>query len=373
MQTLFDVLESEPCAPSDRRGRPAGRPYRRGALWLACSQSPAFFLARFGTSLRPAAQPRAGRPSTSGPARSRRSASWRQGRLAVILKARQLGMSWLTVGFALVAHDLPARRHRAALLAARRRGRPPAHLPPARHVRPPAAAVQGPGGHAGQRARVPPVERLRGAGLPHHRRPLLHRFAGDRRRGGPSPEDLDGLLNAVKPTIDAGGRLILLSTVDKTRPESPLKRIYRAALRGENDYTPIFLPWSANPARTPEWYAQQARDIQARTGGLDDLYQEYPATDLEALAPRAVDKYFPAGLLEQCYAPLPAYTMGDDEVAALQALADAAALAFYAQYARPDPVTGEMPPMLPAERDPVARRTSPAWRSTSRPTRTITT
>ena len=31
-------------------------------------------------------------------------------------------------------------------------------------------------------------------------------------------EDLDALLNAVKPTIDAGGRLILVSTVDKTRP-----------------------------------------------------------------------------------------------------------------------------------------------------------
>jgi hypothetical protein len=168
-------------------------------------------------------------------------------------------------------------------------------------------------------------------------------------------EDLDGLLNAVKPTIDAGGRLILLSTVDKTRPESPLKRIYRAARRGENDYTPIFLPWYANPGRTPEWYAEQARDVQARTGGLDDLHQEYPATDLEALAPRAVDKYFPAALLDQCYAPLPPYPMSDKEVAALQARADAEAKAFYRRYARADERTGAMPPMLPADRVPSPR------------------
>ena len=117
-------------------------------------------------------------------------------------------------------------------------------------------------------------------------------------------EDLDGLLNAVKPTIDAGGRLVLLSTVDKSRPESPFKRIYRAAVAGENDYAPIFLPWDAHPGRTPQWYVEQARDIRARTGGLDDLYQEYPATDREALAPRAVDKFFPMAWLNRCYAPV---------------------------------------------------------------------
>jgi hypothetical protein len=44
--------------------------------------------------------------------------------------------------------------------------------------------------------------------------------------------------------------------------------------------------------------------LSSRTGGLDDLYQEYPATDLEALAPRAVDKFFPAEWLSRCYEPL---------------------------------------------------------------------
>ena len=39
-------------------------------------------------------------------------------------------------------------------------------------------------------------------------------------------------------------------------------------------------------------------------GGLDDLYQEYPGTVAEALAPRAVDKLFRVEFLAACYQPL---------------------------------------------------------------------
>src|SRR5579872_5245677 len=44
--------------------------------------------------------------------------------------------------------------------------------------------------------------------------------------------DLQALLNAVKPTIDARGRLVLLSSSDKGQEESLFKRIYRAARSG---------------------------------------------------------------------------------------------------------------------------------------------
>ena len=60
-------------------------------------------------------------------------------------------------------------------------------------------------------------------------------------------QDLDELINAVKPTIDAGGQMILISTVDKSRPESPFKRIYRAAKRGETAWKAIFLSWQRAP------------------------------------------------------------------------------------------------------------------------------
>lgn len=117
-------------------------------------------------------------------------------------------------------------------------------------------------------------------------------------------QDLDALLNAVKPTIDAGGQMIMISTVDKSRPESPFKRIYRAAKRGRTEWQAIFLPWHARPGRTAEWYEAQRADVLARTGALDDLHQEYPATDTEALAPRSLDKRISPMWIEACYAEM---------------------------------------------------------------------
>ena len=113
-------------------------------------------------------------------------------------------------------------------------------------------------------------------------------------------DNLDALLAAVKPTIDAGGRLILLSTADKSKPQSAFKRIYGAGKRGENGYRAIFLPWTARPGRSAEWYEEQKRDVLARTGATDDLFQEYPATDFEALAPRSLDRRFAAEWLRGC-------------------------------------------------------------------------
>lgn len=113
--------------------------------------------------------------------------------------------------------------------------------------------------------------------------------------------DLDMLLNAVKPTIDAGGQLIMISTVDKAQPNSPFKRIYRGAKRGDTEWRHIFLPWHSRPNRDAAWYATQRADVLARTGALDDLHQEYPATDTEAMSPRTLDKRIPAPWIEACY------------------------------------------------------------------------
>lgn len=113
--------------------------------------------------------------------------------------------------------------------------------------------------------------------------------------------DLNRLMRAVKPTIDGGGRMILLSRSEKRKPASTFKRIYRAAKKGENDWTPVFLPWYVRPERDAEWYEAQKRDILARTGSLDDLHEQYPATDTEALSPSTQDKRIPAPWLEACF------------------------------------------------------------------------
>jgi hypothetical protein len=92
-----------------------------------------------------------------------------------------------------------------------------------------------------------------------------------------------------------------LSTAEKGKPESLFKSIYRAAKQKQNEWRHLFLPWHARPGRTLTWYEAQKRDTLANTTSLDDLYQEYPATDTEALAPRSLDKRIPGVWIENCY------------------------------------------------------------------------
>ncbi len=117
--------------------------------------------------------------------------------------------------------------------------------------------------------------------------------------------DLASLLNAVKPTIDAGGRIWLLSSSNKADPNSRFKRLYREAKKRLIDWACIFLPWSARPERTPAWYAAIKAECLRTTGALDDVAGEYPASDSEALSSRGLDKRIPRTWLHACHAALP--------------------------------------------------------------------
>lgn len=113
--------------------------------------------------------------------------------------------------------------------------------------------------------------------------------------------DLDSLMNAVKPTIDGGGQMILLSRADKQRPASSFKRTYRGAKKGTNGWASVFLPWFERPERDAEWYEAQKAEIKDRTGAIDDLYQQYPATDDEALRPPEHDRRLPLVHLQRAF------------------------------------------------------------------------
>lgn len=104
------------------------------------------------------------------------------------------------------------------------------------------------------------------------------------------------LMNAVRPTIDAGGRLILLSTADKDHPDSEFKRLWQHAIDDLSNFLPIFLPWHARPDRSQEWY--DTLDYSE-----DDLFQEYPETPEQALAPRSESKRFHPSWIQQCFEP----------------------------------------------------------------------
>lgn len=114
-------------------------------------------------------------------------------------------------------------------------------------------------------------------------------------------ENLGKLLTSVKPTIDAGGKLFLISRVDKSKPQSLFKKIYLGAKQGLTSWKGIFLAWSVRPERTIEWYENVKRDTLENTGTLDDLWEMYPATDAEALAAKTADKRFLPTHLLNCY------------------------------------------------------------------------
>lgn len=115
--------------------------------------------------------------------------------------------------------------------------------------------------------------------------------------------DLDRLMTAVKPTIDGGGGMCLLSRSEKSEPQSTFKRMYKAARLGQSPWKPIFLPWWARPGRDDAWYEEQRLDSLARTTALDDLYEQYPATEEEALKAAELNKRLPPKWLKQCYDP----------------------------------------------------------------------
>lgn len=120
--------------------------------------------------------------------------------------------------------------------------------------------------------------------------------------------DLAALMNAVKPTIDGGGGMTLLSRADKLTPNSEFKNTYRAGKAGTSPWKATFLPWWVRPGRSEEWYEDQKRDILTRTGALDDLKQQYPATDEEALEPPQLDRRVPYKWITKCFAPVPPIT-----------------------------------------------------------------
>lgn len=77
---------------------------------------------------------------------------------------------------------------------------------------------------------------------------------------------------AVYPTINrpTGGRVIGLSTIERGT-------LFEEIFTTDNGFKKIFLPWFADPRRTLAWYEQTKADLG------DDIMQEYPATVEEAL------------------------------------------------------------------------------------------
>jgi len=85
------------------------------------------------------------------------------------------------------------------------------------------------------------------------------------------------LYGAAKPTIDDGGRLWIISSADG--PGSAYHQFWQQAQARQNGFLPIFLPWTARPARGAGWRDQK---IAESYGDAGSVLREYPANDIEA-------------------------------------------------------------------------------------------
>lgn len=105
---------------------------------------------------------------------------------------------------------------------------------------------------------------------------------------------------AVKPTIDSGGRLIILSTANGE--DNPFHQLWKAAESGLNTFTSLFLPWHARPRRDSAWYADVERDALSAA----EMRREYPGIPDDAFSPIAADQFLDdMTLWAACYELLP--------------------------------------------------------------------
>ena len=90
-----------------------------------------------------------------------------------------------------------------------------------------------------------------------------------------------------KPTRDAGGQFISVFTANPD-PNTLAKAIFRDAVKGKNDFLPLFFEYDVRPGRDIEWYEHTKRNIPERELAKlsPELYmfKNYPRTIEEALS-----------------------------------------------------------------------------------------
>ena len=115
---------------------------------------------------------------------------------------------------------------------------------------------------------------------------------------------------AVKPTIDAGGQMIMGSTSNKREMGSLFKELYRGS--PDNGWSTVFVPWDARPGRDEKWYEFVKSGVPTNElQGMSPeqfMEQEYPGDEQEALAPPRAQSIFDrdmiAGMMEDCCDPI---------------------------------------------------------------------
>lgn len=86
------------------------------------------------------------------------------------------------------------------------------------------------------------------------------------------------VLSAAKPTIDAGGKLFIISSADGQG--SPYHQMWLGAEAGLTGFLPYFLPWTAHPGRDAGWRDRIRQESPELTQA--EVLREYPDNPAEA-------------------------------------------------------------------------------------------
>lgn len=82
---------------------------------------------------------------------------------------------------------------------------------------------------------------------------------------------------AYRPTVEAGGQLLMVSTANGA--QGFFHDLYWASYRGETPYKAIFIPWSARPGRDADWLVREKSAFEGLPAEFD---QEYPDSAAKA-------------------------------------------------------------------------------------------
>lgn len=105
---------------------------------------------------------------------------------------------------------------------------------------------------------------------------------------------------AAKPTVDNGGQLVILSTANGE--DNLFYTLCQEAQKGLNGFKFVFLPWWVHPQRDAEWYARTEKGMPSSAL----MRQEYPATAEEAFTNTGAERFLPNMILwDNCKEELP--------------------------------------------------------------------
>lgn len=127
----------------------------------------------------------------------------------------------------------------------------------------------------------------------------------------PDPAMQLKMMAAIEPTIERGGQLFLISRANKQLKweNSLFKSTYTDAKSGKSrDWKHVFLPWWSCPHSTQDDYDEWKRKSLSQTFSLDMLYSNYPESDEQALAPSSGDKRIAVEWLMRCHRDQQAFT-----------------------------------------------------------------